>query len=105
MLSLCTALCEDAVRNKLLDDAGIRAASLLLDEDASALNQPEKRRIVNGVSEIESRGYYAGGRSRYPQLNFMTDGNYCLITSAVCAYLSGETSNTNLLRFPIVSTE
>lgn len=80
MLSLCTALCEDAVRNKLLDDAGIRAASLLLDEDASALNQPEKRRIVNGVSEIESRGYYAGGRSRYPQLNFMTDGNYCLIT-------------------------
>lgn len=79
MLSLCAALCDDVIRKKLLNDAGVRAASLLLDEDDSALAYAEKRYVAANVKERVVRGRHAGGRSRYPQLNFMSDGRYKVI--------------------------
>lgn len=78
LLSLCAALCGDVVRNKLTENAGVRAASLLLDEDA-VFASPEKRYVISDIGYTDAKGYHAGGRSRYPQLNFLTDGKYRVI--------------------------
>ena len=80
LMSLCAALCGDVIRTRLLNDAGVRAASLLLDEEA-VFAAPEKRYSQIGGKAVP-RGFFAGGRTRYPQLNFMTDGKYRLIADA-----------------------
>ncbi len=79
MLAACNLVTGNSLHGAMLKSAGARAASLLLEEDPRALKRPERKR-VKSYRAPEAFSQIIGGRSVFPQLNFITNGRYCLMT-------------------------
>lgn len=79
MLAVCNLLTDDSLCMAMLNGSGARAAALLLEEDQTALKRYERKRMKT-YRAPEEFAQIIGGRSVFPQLNFITNGRYCLMT-------------------------
>ena len=81
MLSLCNRLCGDAVRNTAYNDARIRAAAILLEETPDAIKHAKKKLTATEAKPSLRITRTAAPRTELPQLNYITNGEYFLVTN------------------------
>lgn len=82
MLALCELIVPGATGRRMRENAGIRAASLLLEEKADALRGAISRPEPIFRKDDRKTEKKALPRSRLPDINMLTDGEYHMLIDA-----------------------